>query len=82
EIGRGLDFVSREPPPPDLGRFGALHAAYSVLDVLKLLLGIWLTGFNTVHWVLYLPAAFFISAAVTGICPGMGFSRLLFPPKK
>lgn len=43
EIGRGLDFVSREPPPPDLGRFGALHAAYSVLDVLKLLLGIWLT---------------------------------------
>lgn len=47
-----------------------------------ILLGIWLTGFNTVHWVLYLPAALFILAAVTGICPGMGFSRLLFPPKK
>lgn len=47
-----------------------------------ILLGIWLTGFNTVHWVLYLPAAFFMVAAVTGLCPGMGFSRLLFPPKK
>jgi len=43
EIGRVLDFVSRDPPPPELGRFGALHAAYSVLDLLKLLLGIWLT---------------------------------------
>ncbi len=47
-----------------------------------ILLGIWLTGFNTVHWVLYLPVAFFMVAAVTGLCPGMGFSRLLFPPKK
>ena len=43
EIGRVLDFVSRDPPPPELGRFGALHAAYSALDLLKLLLGIWLT---------------------------------------
>ena len=43
EIGRVLDFVSRDPPAPELGRFGVLHAAYSVLDLLKLLLGIWLT---------------------------------------
>lgn len=43
EIGRGLDFVSRDAPPPQLGRFGALHGAYSALDLLKLLLGIWLT---------------------------------------
>lgn len=41
-------------------------------------LGIYLTGFNTVHWVLYLPAIFLIFAAVTGICPGMFFSRKLF----
>lgn len=40
--------------------------------------GIWLTGFNTVHWLLYIPAVFFVFAGVTGICPGMFFSRSLF----
>ena len=44
EVGRGLDFVPRDPPPPELGRFGLLHAAYSILDLLKLLLGIWMTA--------------------------------------
>jgi len=34
-------------------------------------LGIWLTGFDVVHWVLYIPAAALIFAAVTRICPGM-----------
>jgi hypothetical protein len=43
EIGRGLDFVPRDPPPPQLGRFGMLHGAYSALDLIKLLIGIWLT---------------------------------------
>lgn len=43
--------------------------------------GIWLTGFDTVHWLLYLPAVFFIFAAVTGICPGMFFTRQLFTKK-
>ena len=41
-------------------------------------LGIYLTGFDTVHWVLYLPAVFFLFAAVTGICPGMIMSKMLF----
>jgi hypothetical protein len=35
-----------------------------------ILLGIWLTGFNVVHWVLYIPVAALIFAGVTGICPG------------
>jgi ABC-type polysaccharide/polyol phosphate export permease len=33
--------------------------------------GIWLSGYNTVHWILYLPAAFLTFAAATGICPGL-----------
>jgi hypothetical protein len=45
-------------------------------------LGIWLTGFNTAHWVLYIPAVFFYFAALTGICPGLIISRNLFPEKK
>jgi hypothetical protein len=39
-----------------------------------ILLGIWLTGFKTVHWVLYLPVAGLVFAGLTGICP----SYLLF----
>lgn len=45
-------------------------------------LGIWLTGFDNAHWVLYLPPIFLYFAAITGICPGMIFSRQLFPETK
>ncbi len=44
-----------------------------------ILLGIWLTGFNVVHWVLYIPVAALVFAAVTGICPGyLIFKKLGF----
>ena len=43
--------------------------------------GIWLTGFATVHWLLYIPAVFFYFAAITGICPGIIFSRMIFGEK-
>ncbi len=34
-------------------------------------LGIWLTGFDKAHWVLYIPVVFLAFAGVTGICPGL-----------
>lgn len=43
--------------------------------------GIWLTGFDRAHWVLYVPVVILTFAATTGICPGliiwakMGFNR-------
>jgi ABC-type polysaccharide/polyol phosphate export permease len=40
--------------------------------------GIWLSGYDTVHWILYLPAAFLTFAAVTGICPGLHIFGKLF----
>jgi hypothetical protein len=43
DVGRAIDFVPRDPPPPELRQFGVLHGAYVVLDLIKLLLGIWLT---------------------------------------
>ena len=46
-----------------------------------LLLGIWLTGFNIAHWLLYVPVVFFYFAAVSGICPGIAFSNMLFTGK-
>jgi len=43
--------------------------------------GIWLTGFDKVHWVLYLVPIFFYFAAATGICPGMIMSRAILGDK-
>src|SRR5262249_2231132 len=39
-VGRSLDFVIRDPAPPALRTFGLLHATYTVLDGIKLILGI------------------------------------------
>ena len=41
-VGRSLDYVPRVPAPPGLAEFGMLHGAYSILDLLKLLAGIWM----------------------------------------
>ena len=39
--------------------------------------GIWLTGFQNVHWFLYIPPAALLFAGITGICPGyMVFRKL------
>ncbi len=39
--------------------------------------GIYLSGYNTVHWLLYVPCAALAFAGVTGICPGMMIWRKL-----
>ncbi|QHT69662.1 DUF2892 domain-containing protein [Rhodocytophaga rosea] len=33
--------------------------------------GIYFTGFSVVNWLLYLPAAVSLFAAITGICPSL-----------
>ena len=33
--------------------------------------GIYFTGFSTVNWLLYVPAAGFTFSAITGICPSL-----------
>jgi len=38
-LGRALDFVPRDPPPPGMSRFWVLHAAYTSLEMIKLLAG-------------------------------------------
>jgi hypothetical protein len=35
-LGRSLDFVPRQPPPPALAQFQLLHVAYTVIELLKL----------------------------------------------
>ncbi len=39
-LGRELDFVPRDPPPPGMSRFWVLHAAYTSLEMLKLAAGL------------------------------------------
>lgn len=42
-VGRGLDFVPRDPSPPGLRTFGLLHTAYTVLDLFKFIMGVIVT---------------------------------------
>ena len=39
-LGRLLDFVPREPPPPEDAPFWRLHHTYTGLDMLKFVLGL------------------------------------------
>ena len=51
---------------------------FFLVSGLVIWLGIGLTGFHMASWILYIPAVFFTFAVVTGICPGMIFSNMLF----
>jgi hypothetical protein len=42
-IGRSLDFVPRDPVPPQMRTFGLLHTAYTVFSVINLVLGFLVT---------------------------------------
>jgi hypothetical protein len=43
-LGRSLDFVARDPSPPGMQRFWMLHAAYTALEIVKLIVGIIVTS--------------------------------------
>ena len=42
-LGRSLDFVPRDPAPAGMQRFWILHAAYTSLEMLKLVVGLVVT---------------------------------------
>jgi hypothetical protein len=50
----------------------ALRAQFITIAAL-IFIGIWLTGFNKVHWFLYVLVVLFSLAGITGICPGLIF---------
>jgi hypothetical protein len=47
-LGRSIDFVPRNPPPPVMPRFWALHGAFTGLDGVKFLAGLGLL----IRWIL------------------------------
>jgi len=42
-VGREIDFVPRDPQTPRLRTFGLLHAAYTLLDAIEMILAIIVT---------------------------------------
>ena len=50
----------------------ALNMQFFTIALL-FLVGIWLTGFEKVHWFMYVPIVVLIFAGITGICPGLWF---------
>jgi len=55
----------------------ALRATFILIGLI-ISLGIWLTGIDVVHWLLFLPAAFLIFAGITGICPSLIINKMIF----
>jgi hypothetical protein len=47
-VGRSIDFLPRNPPPPIMPRFWMLHGSFTSLDGLKLLAGIGLL----IRWIM------------------------------
>ena len=43
--------------------------------ILMLWIGIYLTGFDVIHWLVYIPAVMSVFAFATGLCPGMFLIR-------
>lgn len=42
-----------------------------------ILIGIWLTGFDKVHWFIYFIPGVFALSSTLGICPGLNLWRIL-----
>ena len=65
-----------------MDKMDASMKAFFLFVGIVLWTGIWLTGFQTAHWLLYIPATFFLISAVTGICPGMLLFKEIFRDKR
>lgn len=65
-----------------MDKMGSSLKAFFLFVGIVLWAGIWLTGFDTVHWLLYMPATFLLFSALTGICPGMIFFKEIFGEKQ
>lgn len=53
-----------------------LYLSFSLI----MLIGVGLTGFTTVHWLLYVPIVFAAFAGITGFCVNLWFwKKLGFP---
>jgi len=47
-----------------------------------IMLGMWLTGFDKIHWSLYLIPCVFTLSSLLGICPGINLWRIILGDQK
>jgi len=50
---------------------------FLINSALFILLGIWLTGFEQVHWFIYVIPGIYTISALFGICPGINLWRII-----
>ncbi len=61
-----------------MNRIGNPLRAFFLTSALVSWIGLWLTGFNIAHWLLYIAPIAFLIAGATGYCPGMTITTRLF----
>jgi hypothetical protein len=59
-----------------VGRISTEWRIFLMIPAIVVFIGIWLTGFSVVSWVLWVPVILLPFASITGYCPGMHIVRL------
>lgn len=60
---------------------GKAMRMFLTMNVIFMLIGIWLTGFDKVHWFMYFLPVFLGTSALFGICPGINLWKIVFREK-
>ncbi|MBI33542.1 MAG: hypothetical protein CMD98_06720 [Gammaproteobacteria bacterium] len=58
-----------------MGKISKEWRIFLMIPAVVVFIGIWLTGFSVVSWVLYVPIVLLPFASITGYCPGMHIVR-------
>lgn len=60
-----------------LAKAGAPMRVFLLNAAIVILIGVWLTGFDKVHWFIYFVPGMFLMSSALGICPGLNLWRML-----
>jgi len=58
-------------------RAGAPMRVFLMNAAVFMFVGIWLTGFDKVHWLIYVIPGVFAASSTFGVCPGLNLWRIL-----
>ncbi len=62
-------------------RSGNAMRLFLINAAIFVMVGIWLTGFDQVHWFLYVIPGIFSLSAMFGVCPGINLWRMVLGEK-
>jgi hypothetical protein len=58
-------------------RTGAPMRIFLMNSAIFIVIGIWLTGFDKVHWFIYFIPGIFALSSIFGVCPGLNLWQIL-----